>query len=216
MEIKTRATIIDKDRVISAQHEAQPQGAFTTFNGLIYDMRQQGQTLEEIGRRIGRTRERVRQILNKHYGGTDINRNLVSTFRLAQEADCRPSVIRHLHQAGLITPIRTKPCLWNLETTLPIVIHNIPRCKICGRPVPKHRSIYCSDECRKEGAKWVNRSETGKRGWLAAMIRWRKANPEKAKKIQVKAYRRYYQKLREERYQQLLNSFTKIIPIRLK
>lgn len=197
--------IIDKGQV--------PANAFETYDGIIYDMRQQAYTLEEIGRKIGRTRERVRQILVQYYGSTDINKNFLTTRQLTNEATCSPHLIEKLQQAGLITPIRRG--FWDLESTLPIVIKSRPRCKICGKLVPKYRRCYCSDECYKEGMKWINRSEASNRTWLTAMKRWRERNPERLAEIQRRSSYKSYRKLRQKLATELTKKFTKIIPVKL-
>lgn len=38
------------------------------YNGQIKELRNQGLTLQAIGNQVGVTRERIRQILNEHYG----------------------------------------------------------------------------------------------------------------------------------------------------
>lgn len=41
---------------------------YDTYDGLIAQWRGEGYTLQEIGNRVGVTRERIRQILNKYFG----------------------------------------------------------------------------------------------------------------------------------------------------
>lgn len=201
--------IINKAQVKDAQFS----GAFETFNGLIYDMRQQGFTLQEIGLEIGRTKERVRQILVEHYGSTEIKRELVTTSQLATQADCRPLLIEKLRREGLIAPIRRR--IWDPNATLPILIQNKPICRICAKPVPKYRACYCSEECRTEAGRYKNRPDEVKWRQNERVRRWGERNPDRQAEIQRGSSRRYLHKHGEEQYRLFTSRFTKIIPVKL-
>jgi len=205
--------IIDKSEVKAARHI----GAFETFNGLIYDLRQQGYTLEEIGREIGRTRERVRQILVEHYGGTEIKwGKLVTTSQLIAQADCRLRLIEKLRRAGLITPVGRG--IWDYDATLPVIIDSKPACKVCGKAVSYHRSHYCSDECYNKvwRHRYKNAPPEVKARHKQRVRKWMQMNPEQHRKIQRRATLKYRRKRKEEQYQFLVRRFTKIIPVKLK
>jgi len=115
------------------------KAAWELYNGQINDLRQKGATLQQIGDKIGRSRERVRQILVEHYGDTKIE-NLITTRELCKLAGCERNSIQRLLKKDLIVPaiVDKKRYLWNLETvSLAIKFKNegSRRCEICGKPI---------------------------------------------------------------------------------
>lgn len=99
---------------------------------MIYSMRQSGASLQEIGDRIGRTRERVRQILNNRFGST--KHRLISTEQLCKMTGLSRSKIMQLYLDGIIIPEVKRItgyyhfCLWS-----PSVVK-----RISGTKVPLH------------------------------------------------------------------------------
>jgi len=74
------------------------------YNGRILDMRREGYTLQQIGDATGVTRERVRQILNKYFGGT--KHDYLSEQEVARRIGCSYGPLERLRLEGLINPKR--------------------------------------------------------------------------------------------------------------
>ena len=112
---------------------------------LIYDMRQNGASLQQIGDRIGVTRERIRQILTKEHGSTKIT-NFLSTLELARSVSCSIEYIYRLSKASVIQPAANnhRP-LWGVDSIKKIFA--IKTCPICGKPTSYHREKFCSQKC---------------------------------------------------------------------
>ncbi len=152
----------------------------------IYQMRQSGATLDQVGSRFGITREGVRQILTKHYGSTRIQ-NLLTTTELARLTDCGYSYIVKLKRRGVIQPaIVIGHCrtLWKPETIATIILY-IARhgCPMCHGSVPSNRQVYCSRECYLEAHRYKNQPEEAKKQHNERVKRWLAKNPERARQI---------------------------------
>jgi predicted nucleic acid-binding Zn ribbon protein len=137
--------------------------------GSIYAMRQSGSSLQQIADRIGRTKERVRQILVKHYGST--KRRLFSTDQLYHLLDLPRNQIIELYKDGIILPAyewqsgRKHYLLWHPTAVQDIIDYykTHKQCRICHRIIPKGRWIYCSDTCYREGQKYSNMTNQAKK-----------------------------------------------------
>ncbi len=123
------------------------------YGGKIYDMRQAGDTLQEIGDGLGITRERVRQILVEHYGDTRF-KQFLATGELAQLAGVSRKHVDYLANRGIIQPVGASSTkrLWDMEALRVVLSHRERQtCRICGRPLPNDQVSYCSPACRKIG-----------------------------------------------------------------
>ena len=126
---------------------------------LICELRQAGASLQQIADKIGRSKERVRQILVKNHGST--KHELFSTQQLYKLLGLPRNQILELYKDGVIVPAVTwvtgshHYLLWDNRVEAQIESHyNKHRlCKICNRVIGKGRWIYCSKECYKEGQK---------------------------------------------------------------
>jgi len=134
------------------------------INSAVYNMRQSGATLQQIAAKIGKTKERVRQILVQNYGST--RHQLISTEQLCRLSGLPRNRIIELYQDSVVIPavewnigIRHY-LLWSPATWGQVISyykrHRL--CKICHRPVPKGRRTFCSEQCCKEGHKYRYRS----------------------------------------------------------
>ena len=121
-----------------------------TYNGYIADKRKAGATLEEIGKEVGISRERVRQILMEHYGTTKMT-SLLTTGQLSQLVGLTKTTVVNYRKRGIIKPANNNLChpLYGIDAVE--VISALRRCRICGGPLPAGKSSYCSSECHKEG-----------------------------------------------------------------
>jgi hypothetical protein len=136
----------------------------TNINTIIYDMRQSGATLQQIADKIGKTKERVRQILVQNYGST--RHQLISTEQLCRLSGLPRNRIIELYEDSVVIPevewntgIRHY-LLWSPATWGQVISyykrHRL--CKICHRPIPNDRRVYCCAECCKEGHKYRYKS----------------------------------------------------------
>jgi len=111
--------------------------------------RDAGATLKEIGDEVGCTKQRIHQILVKHYGTADSEWTL-STSQLLRQLTCSLGTVYNLRKEGVISPVSLGK--WKPETI--DIILELRKCKICGQPVGKHRKTYCSAACEVEGRKF--------------------------------------------------------------
>lgn len=139
---------------------------------LVVALRESGASLEQIAEAIGRTKERVRQILVKNTGST--SHRLLSTQQLYHQMGLPRSRIIELYKDGIIKPKAEWKTgnhhylLWpnNIAETISNY-YNIHRlCKICGQQLNKGRWVYCSDDCYREGQKYKYKSEEAKQRHL--------------------------------------------------
>lgn len=73
------------------------------YGSQIVEMRRQGYTLQEIGDKVGVSRERVRQLLTEH------NAPKPSVYKQAQVArlvGCGDGVLDRLRKKGVVSPVR--------------------------------------------------------------------------------------------------------------
>lgn len=125
-------------------------GVYQIYDGLIYDRRQQGASLAQIGEEVGVTRERVRQLLNQHYGSTKIH-SFLTTPELARLCNTTSDLIHTLHKWGILNSVNNggngkgNRALWDLNALKTLLAYR--SCEICGVLLPHSRSSYCSPEC---------------------------------------------------------------------
>ncbi len=130
---------------------------------LVYNLRHTGATLQEIGDRLGRSKERIRQILVKNYGSTECR--LFSTEQIADQTGLSRYQIMKLYRAGVIAPERGwetgcgRYLLWPPTAVARVQVYEREKrlCKICGGPIPKGRSVCCSQECLDESRKYKHK-----------------------------------------------------------
>jgi len=170
----------------------------------MHQMRQSGATLDRIGSRFGITRERVRQLLTKHYGSTRIQ-DLLTIAELARLSGCGYSYIDKLKRRGVIQPamvVSHKKALWKPETIATITTYiDRHRCPMCHGPVPSNRQVYCSREHYLEAHRYKNQPEEARRRHNGRTAKWLREHPEEAKQIQQRKQRRQQAKKSRERYQ---------------
>ena len=132
----------------------------TTNKSAIFEKRRSGMPMRKIGEKIGRSRERVRQILIKSLGTT--NHEYLSTSQLCSQSGMSRNRIVDLYLDGIITPIARWDVgsrdylLWPPEAVKKIGVYykNRRLCKFCNKPLPKNRIFFCSDNCRLERQKY--------------------------------------------------------------
>lgn len=112
----------------------------------IYEERQAGASLQAIAVRRNVSRESIRQLLQKYFGGTSID-NFLTTKELANLLDLSLTYIDKLKKAEIIKPVNNnhRCLLWGIATIKQI--RTIRVCQKCGKPLPSRKSKYCSDAC---------------------------------------------------------------------
>jgi hypothetical protein len=153
----------------------------------MYQMRQSGTTLDQVGSRFGITREGVRKLLTKHYGSTRV-KNLLTVTDLTRLTSYDYSYINKLRRRGVIQPamvVGHGRTLWKPETIATIILY-IDRhsCQTCHGPVPSNRQVYCCQECYREAHRYKNQPEEVKRRHNERVKRWLTENPGKARRLQ--------------------------------
>jgi len=146
----------------------------------ICELRQSGASLQQIADRIGRTKERVRQILVKTNGSS--KHALLSTQQLYRQLCLPRNQILDLYKDGVIVPAlewttgNHHYLLWDNQVVEHIKsYYNIHRvCKMCGEPVGRGRWIYCSAECYREGQKYRYKNAEAKQKQLLSIKRYMK------------------------------------------
>lgn len=168
-------------RELSRPLVLEPKSAVSASD--IYAMRYSGATLRQIADKIGRTKERVRQILLKNYGST--RHKLFSTKKACEMSGLSYHKVMKLCEDGVISPvvewdtISGHHYLWSHAGIEKIkVFRELAKtnrnCRICGAPVPEERQNYCSEHCYKESHKYRYRSLEAREKHRTSMRRYKK------------------------------------------
>ena len=116
----------------------------------MYQMRQSGDSLQQIGSHFGISREGVRRRLVKHYGSTRV-RGLLTTTEVARLARCTQRYMVRLACRGIIQPaaeVGRGRKLWEPATIAIIIMYiDSHRCLVCNEPLSSSRWVYCSEAC---------------------------------------------------------------------
>jgi hypothetical protein len=176
------------------EHARVNRASPATVEQLIHE-RNRGKSLRRLGQIFGISHERVRQILAKH------NPSLVAFFAestVAAKLGYPATWLSKLRKEGIINP--TKPggrWLYSEEQVrqIPSLIAEIRRCERCSELRPQGYRRFCR-ECSQYRKKHHYRSLSPeeKAKHRERSLAWRKANPEKWKKISSRAQRKYRSK----------------------
>jgi len=145
----------------------------------IYAMRHSGATLQHIANKIGKTKERVRQILVKNYGST--KRKLISTEQLRKLVGLSRNRIMEFYLANVITPVREwdtnggRYFLWSSASVEQInsYYETYRSCKMCHSFIPRSRRYYCSEQCYNKSRRYKYKSIEDKQKHLRSVRRYR-------------------------------------------
>ena len=145
----------------------------------IIEMRRAGMPMREIAEKIGRSKERVRQILVKGLGTTD--HDYLSTLQLCSQSGLPRNRIVELYLDGVISPVAKWDAgnrdylLWPSDALSKITAYyeNHRLCQVCRKPLPKNRIFFCSDECRHERHKYKYMTPEEKKRVLDNIRRYR-------------------------------------------
>jgi predicted nucleic acid-binding Zn ribbon protein len=155
----------------------------------VYAMRYTGATLKQIADKIGKTKERVRQILIRNYGTT--KHKLFSTRQLCKLTGLSRNRIMMLYESNIIAPVKMARTsigchfLWSPDTVQKTVTWHRPTqfCKLCHRPVPHDRKCFCSERCYKDNHKYKYMDTEAKQRHLQSIKKYR----EKRRKLVLTA-----------------------------
>lgn len=157
----------------------------------VVEMRYEGATLREIGSHFNVSAERIRQVLEREYGTSQLNMYMPESH-VAQLLGVPASYMRKLRDEGVVTPTRReKGHIW-LYTKVEIekARDSVKRreCTLCGKRLTLAQTKFCS-ECGKKVRhnRYLVFTPEQKKIHSARMIRWRKEHPE-----WVKAHQREY------------------------
>lgn len=190
---------------------------------VMVQLRQSGASLQQIAGRFGISRERVRQLLVKHCGSTQVH-DLLGAQELARKAGCSRNYILKLRRRGIIQPsmvVGGKRTLWKPETVDIIIGYKTShRCRVCNRPLPDNHWVYCSRRCWIEAYRhrYLNMPEEARRLHNERVARWQNTHPEEAKDIRRRMHKKYAAKKsmeRMERYESSLYVIRARCPIPL-
>ena len=133
-------------------------GIYEEYGDLIATLRSEGKTLQQIGDQLGVTRERVRQVLSKHFPDClppPCTEGAAKTLGMSHRH------FRSLAERLGIQPIARTPMRirWSPDV-LPAILmaYKLRSCRICGRHLPSTRRLYCCEECFGKAKRYRNRS----------------------------------------------------------
>jgi len=146
---------------------------------LIFEMRESGAPMREIAEKTGISKERVRQILSRAMGST--KHKWLSTLQLCETTGLPRNRVLDLEEQGVISPVsnwsagKRHYLLWPPESCRAIAqfyaTHHL--CRVCNKPLPKNRVLFCSYGCRQERHKYKYMTPEEKQRVLANIRRYR-------------------------------------------
>jgi transcriptional regulator with XRE-family HTH domain len=159
---------------------------------LLIRERNKGKSLRRLGQMFGMSYEQVRQILIKH---SPSRVTLLAESTVAAKLGYPVTWLIKLRKEGIINP--TKPgghWLYSEEQIrqIPSLIAEMRRCDLCGELRPQGYQKFCRDcsqYVKKHRYRSLSPEEKAKH--REQSLAWRKANPEKWKKISSRAQRKY-------------------------
>jgi DNA-binding transcriptional MerR regulator len=164
-----------------------PTKGFRVYLGQIAEMRRQGYSLQQIGNKVGFTRERIWQILASYY--PSVAPESVSEGEAARIIDCPLSRLDSLRKKGIVKPKR-RGDIWRYskfdlkEATLALQ----RRCRHCNTVIPmRHRGVYCA-ECQKKSKhnNYPFLSEQAKRNARERNRQWKERHRERVAGVKEK------------------------------
>ena len=157
---------------------------------LIYE-RNKGKSLRHLGQMFGVSHEYVRQILTKHSPSLV---TFLAESKVAVKLAYPATWLIRLRKEGIINPTRPGGhWLYSEEQVrqIPSLIAEMRKCELCGKPRPLGYQRFCRDcsQYRKKH-RYRSLSPAEKAKHRERSLAWRKANPEKWKRISSRAQRK--------------------------
>jgi predicted nucleic acid-binding Zn ribbon protein len=160
---------------------------------IIFEMRRAGAPMREIAQAVGISKERVRQILARNLGSTQ--HEWLSTLQVCARTGLPRNRVLELHEQGIIVPASTWSAgkrhyfLWAADSVERITTyfgsHHL--CRVCNKPLPRNRILFCSDECRQERHKYKHMTAEEKQRVLENIRRYREKKRQQQKQVIISA-----------------------------
>lgn len=113
----------------------------------IIELRRQGYTLEQIGQRFGRTRERIRALLKKRIGTTKVP--MANQEQVIRMLSTGSNIFQNYRREGLLTPIKINHFVYYPDREIDKARLLLSKyCKGCGKSIP--RTFTWCPECLAE------------------------------------------------------------------
>jgi len=149
---------------------------------LLIRERRKGKTLRQLGPMVGRSHEKVRQLLAKHNAP---EAPLLCESRVIAELGCVPWWLVRLRKEGIVKPIKQGFWLYSEEQVrqIPSIIAETRKCEQCGEPRPPWSRRFCA-KCKQDRKKtWYMRlSPERKADHMKNCMAWQKARRERERK----------------------------------
>jgi hypothetical protein len=173
----------------------------TALIELLINERNKGKSLRQLGQMVGKSHERVRQILAKaNYRRSQ--ESLLPEARVAARLGYPRDWLVQLRKEGVINPVRPGgQWLYSEDQVkqIPLLIAGRKKCELCGKPRPPGYLKFCR-ECSRHRKKhyYKTLSPEKKAEHMKRIAAWRKANPEKWKEIQARGQRQRQAKVQAQ------------------
>jgi hypothetical protein len=172
------------------------KGVVDIYGGTIPFLRNNGVTLEEIGITCGNvTKQRICQILKKFYPEALYpSRQLVSTSKATKMIGMNGQNFEKIAGKMNIKPSRVTlhRVLWNISSVKLIIAElNKKKCRICGKSIPRSRSVYCGEICYQESRKYRSWDKEAKKIHNEQVKKWANNNPERIREMNKRARLKY-------------------------
>jgi len=167
-------------------------------NSAIVQLRAEGHSLAYIGNVFGITRERVRQLIKENSPHLQsVPSTLLTAPQVARQLGITLPTLYSLVRRRGIKPTLWEHVsgrmLWDAEAIRRLELA-LPKCRICGAPVPSYRFRYCSEECCLEAKKYRNWPKEVQERQVARVKRWAMEHPDKHREISRRACKTWYRR----------------------
>lgn len=173
-------------------------GVYQLLGGQIPEMVKGGATLQEIADKGGVTRERIRQIIKKHY--PDIMSDYISESKLLRILDMSYKAFRSFGKSKNIVPdkiVSDNSTHLYLKSRIKSIKKLVTKhCKICRTVIKSIRKTYCAEcapKIRRNHYKYSTKKQRVKH--QRATKNWQRQHPKQYKIILDKAKIKYKAKV---------------------
>jgi len=174
------------------------KGIVDIYDGLIPNLLSEGHSLRDVGKRTGVSYERIRQVREKYYPGTE--RAVMFESELARRLGRNVSVILKWRLAGKLSPERMgHRWIYNAAEIAKAekLAAESRTCKQCGGKIVGRNVRYC-DGCGREHRRYNYPflPDEQKARCSRAARDWQRRHPERARVMLDRAAKRFIEKRR--------------------